>query len=335
MTQIETLTIQTAYGPLAIEDPLAVDLILSPSFQRLKGINQYGVVKYVTPTEEYNRFDHSLGVYYLLKKAGVSREEQIAGLLHDVSHTVFSHVGDYVFKDQYPGDSYQDDIHLWYLKECGIDAILRAHGIDAETVDHKRDDFHALDKPLPYLCADRIDYNLQGGLLRGLLSRDEFDQITDDLEFAEGNWNLKSIQSATLLGKCSLVMTTTLWGAAWEALSYRFAASALRRSFDTQLVTFEEFHFSTDDLVWDKLLKSNDPIISSLIKKIRNIHHEFSLTSPGKEDLLLKLKFRGLDPLVHTGDGLKALTSLSPSYLEEYTQAKKCMENGWCISFNI
>lgn len=332
MAQIETLTIVTPYGALTIDDPLAVDLILSPSFQRLKAINQYGVVKYITPTEEYNRFDHSLGVYHLLKLAKVSREEQIAGLLHDVSHTVFSHVGDYVFQDQYPGESYQDDIHLWYLKESGIDTILNAHGLDVETIDHKRDDFRALDRPLPHLCADRIEYNLQGGLLRGVLSKSEFDQITSELTFEDGVWSLKTINSALILGRCSLLMTKTLWGAAWEALSYRFAAEALKRSFDIQLITFEEFHFSTDDLVWEKLKASTDPEISSLIQKICNIHHEFTLTEPGKEDLLLKLKFRGLDPYIKTEHGLAHLTSLHPSYLEEFNETKACMNRGWSIS---
>lgn len=330
--EIEALQIQTAYGQLAIDDPLAVDLIQSPSFQRLKHINQYGVVKYITPTENYTRFEHSLGVYHLLKMANVSREEQIAGLLHDVSHTVFSHVGDYVFQDQYPGDSYQDDIHLWYLKECGIDKILTEYGIDVETVDHKRDDFSALDRPLPYLCADRIEYNLQGGLLRGLLSRAEFDRISGELVFEKGEWSLKTAESALILGRCSLEMTTTLWGAAWESLSYRFAAEALRRAFDIQLVTFEEFHFSTDDAVWEKLSTSTDPVISALIQKICNIHEEFTLTDHGKEDLLLTLKFRGLDPLVKTENGLIHLTSLYPSYLEEFNKTKACMNNGWAIS---
>jgi uncharacterized protein len=334
MAQIETLNLSTVYGPLAIDDPLAVDLILSPSFQRLKGINQYGVVKYITPTEEYTRFDHSLGVYHLLKMAKASRDEQIAGLLHDVSHTVFSHVGDYVFQDQYPGDSYQDDIHLWYLAECGIDKILKEYGVDVETVNHKRDDFLALDRPLPHLCADRIEYNLQGGLLRGILSKEEFEQITSELDFAEGQWSLKTIESALALGRCSLVMTKTLWGAAWEALSYRFAAEALRRSFEIRLVTFEEFHFSTDDAVWEKLSTSSDPAISRLIQKICNIRHEFSLTDPGKEDLLLKLKFRGLDPSIRTGQEPASLTTLHPPYLQEFNNTKACMEKGWAIALH-
>lgn len=334
MAQTEILEIKTAYGVVAIDDPLAVELILSSPFQRLKAINQYGVVKYITPTEDYTRFDHSLGVYHLLKMAKASREEQISGLLHDVSHTVFSHVGDYVFQDQYPGDCYQDIIHLWYLQESGIGKILNTYGIDVETVYHKREDFCALDRPLPHLCADRIEYNLQGGLLRGILSREDFEQIIQDLVYENGHWSLKSIKSALLLGRCSLLMTTTLWGAAWEALAYQYTANALKRSFEIHLISFEEFHFSTDDAVWEKLSASQDPVISEWILKICNIHEQFTITDPGSEDLLLKLKFRGLDPYVRTMGAFAPLTHFHAEYSEEFLKTKDCMTRGWAISLS-
>lgn len=327
------LEIPSAYGTISIEDPLTCELILSPAFQRLKEIHQYGVVHFVTPTEPYSRFDHSIGVYYLLKKIGASYEEQISGLLHDVSHTVFSHVGDYVFRNNSNDGSYQDDIHLWYLKESGLEEILNKYGLSGEKVYHGRDDFVALDQPLPHLCADRFEYNLQGGLLRGLLSQDDFNQILEQLSYRNGRWIIGNIPLAEKLGNCSLVMTETLWGSAWESLIYRYAADALKRAFAIDVITFHEFHFSTDDLVWNKLKESNDAHIKSCIENMIGIHDHYTLVHIGEEDILIKLKFRGIDPWVKTPDGECLLTEKSTAYACNYQNVNQTMQAGWPIKF--
>ena len=332
-TLTESLHLDTPYGTLVVKDPLAIELIQSQPFQRLKEINQYGVVNFIIPTENYTRFDHSIGVYHLLLTHECSREEQIAGLLHDVSHTVFSHVGDYVFEGKNPGCSYQDDIHLWYLETCGLSKILEKHSYTKEKIDHKNPGFIALDRPLPELCADRIEYNLQGGYLRKLLTREEFHSVHRSLSFKSGQWTLESLECAKKLGYCSLIMTETLWSSAWEALSYRLTAEALRHSFTISLVTFDEFHFSTDISVWDKLKNSSDPYIQERMEKIKNVHSAFSLTDHGSEDLLLKLKFRGIDPLVETPQGTFPLTMLDAEYQLEYNRVQTEIERGWAIKF--
>lgn len=328
------MQLETVYGKFEVDDPLARQLIASAPFQRLKEINQYGVVNYIVPTEKYSRYDHSIGVYYLLKNTNCSRQEQIAGLLHDASHTVFSHVGDYVYEDYSLGNSYQDDIHLWYLRESGLGVILNNHQFSLESINHKNPEFKALDQPLPYLCADRIEYNLQGGLLRGLLTKEEFDSIHKGLYFDRERWILSTIEDAQKLGACSLIMTETLWGAAWEAISYRLTAEALRRSFEISLISFEDFHFSTDDKVWKTLFDAQDDYIKERMQKVQNIHSIYSFTEYGKEELLLKLKFRGINPFVSTSNGTFPLTFIDASYSQEFERVKSTMEKGWAIRFN-
>ena len=46
------------------------------------------------------RFEHSLGVFALLRRLRAPRREQVAGLLHDISHTAFSHAVDFVFTSE-------------------------------------------------------------------------------------------------------------------------------------------------------------------------------------------------------------------------------------------
>lgn len=332
-SQIHTKSplIETVYGNLNIQDPFILDLIYSESFQRLKHVNQYGVVNYIVETENYSRFDHSIGVYYLLNKIAVSQEEQIAGLLHDVSHTAFSHVGDYVFEHRDLRGSYQDAIHGWYLKESGLASLLQKHGLTVDQIDPKNSHFKALEKKLPQLCADRIEYNLQGGLRRGLFSQEEFLYILNDLKFEYESWFFTDIAAAEKLSRCSLEMTEFLWGAAWEGLAYRWTAETLKRAFQIKLVSFDEFHFSTDELIWKKLSLSKDPFIETTIQRIKNIHQSFELCKKENADFVIYLKFRGINPLIKTIHGLKPLTELDQNYKRDFESLEQKMLQGWPI----
>ena len=88
------------YGEVAIEEPEILDLIRCPTFQRLKGIRQAGPSALAFPFKNVTRFEHSLGVFLLLRRLGADRREQVAGLLHDISHTAFSHAVDFVISSE-------------------------------------------------------------------------------------------------------------------------------------------------------------------------------------------------------------------------------------------
>ncbi len=97
------------YGEFEVEKVLE-ELIFSDPVQRLKGIHQGGASYLVNQKWNETRLDHSIGVMLLIRKLGGSLEEQIAGLLHDVSHTAFSHVIDFVFENK------EEDYHEKYIK---------------------------------------------------------------------------------------------------------------------------------------------------------------------------------------------------------------------------
>lgn len=101
----------SVFGKFEVKEPVLIELLNSKAMQRLKMISQVGI-----PDKYYSygcgsRYEHSLGVLFLLKKLDASLEEQVAGLLHDVSHTAFSHVADWVFGTK-ENENYQDDNHL-------------------------------------------------------------------------------------------------------------------------------------------------------------------------------------------------------------------------------
>ena len=84
------------YGEVVIDDPDILRLIACPTFERLKGVRQAGPSAFAFPFKTVTRHEHSLGVYLLLKRLGAGCKEQVAGLLHDISHTAFSHAVDFL-----------------------------------------------------------------------------------------------------------------------------------------------------------------------------------------------------------------------------------------------
>ncbi|MEP6622011.1 MAG: HD domain-containing protein [bacterium] len=87
-------------------DPLAMRLVDTRVFQRLRYVRQLGLAYLVYPGASHSRFEHALGAYHLSRRAlslfderdltlGVGRDDGVivryAALLHDIGHYPFSH----------------------------------------------------------------------------------------------------------------------------------------------------------------------------------------------------------------------------------------------------
>jgi HD superfamily phosphohydrolase len=81
-------------------DPLAIALVDTPPFQRLRYVRQLGLAFLVYPGATHTRFEHALGAYHLVRRAlGLLAEQddedcqvvRAAALLHDIGHYPFSH----------------------------------------------------------------------------------------------------------------------------------------------------------------------------------------------------------------------------------------------------
>ena len=57
-----------AYGEVAIDDPKVLAVIQTPTFRRLDGVKQAGPSAFAFPFKTVTRFEHSLGVYLLLRR---------------------------------------------------------------------------------------------------------------------------------------------------------------------------------------------------------------------------------------------------------------------------
>lgn len=87
-------------------DPLALRLVDTPAFQRLRYVRQLGLAYLVYPGASHSRFEHALGAYHLAQRALTLFDEReparqidadtcrlvrCAALLHDIGHYPFSH----------------------------------------------------------------------------------------------------------------------------------------------------------------------------------------------------------------------------------------------------
>lgn len=331
----QNLIATTLYGSLRIDDPLAIELINSPAMQRLKHIHQYGPNDYLEKRKAvYTRFDHSLGVYYILCKHGASRLEQIAGLLHDVSHTVFSHACDPLFMGDQTKGAYQDSVHKQFLERYGIKEILAKYGISVDDVMPKNSDFRALEQELPALCADRIEYNLYAAWLDDLLSRDEVKKIEADLHFDGVNWYFNHKKWAKKFALVSLHQTIYNWGSPHTLIANDWICRALKRAIAIGLIEKEDiFYRLTDDQLWQRLIQSNDEQIVIAMDKVSKSNQLFCWRDPYRDQIiiLLKAKFRGVDPLVKHGNKLVRLSLIDQAFAAQYTAIKNRVDAGWPV----
>ncbi|PWS30140.1 HD domain-containing protein [Pedobacter paludis] len=158
------------------------DLLNTDALKRLAGVHQSGAIYLVNPDICHSRLEHAIGVMMLIRLLGGSELEQIAGLLHDVSHTAFSHVGDYVFDNT--DENYHEQIFDEVVTNSEIPQVLNNHGYSiAQIVTGK---FTILEQPLPLLCADRLDYTLRDGIYAGVFSRQRAKQFLSSIILKNG-----------------------------------------------------------------------------------------------------------------------------------------------------
>jgi HD superfamily phosphohydrolase len=296
------------YGYEDIKEPIILELISSPTLQRLKGISQQGMPREYYHREIFSRFDHSIGVMILLKKLGADLNEQIAGLLHDISHTAFSHVIDWVIGDPSKED-YQDNIFFEMLKKSEIPSILKKYNFNIEKLSDLKS-FNLLEKEAPSLCADRIDYSLRE--LVDLGQTDDAKFLVNNLVCIDGQIAFKTNESAEKFGKSYAKLQREHWAGNEAKARYYILANILRIALSKSYISVEDFK-KTDYEILDILKKTNNKQILGGLNKLKS-GFIIKETIEKEDGIILKKKFRYVDPEVYIDGILKNLSLISKEY---------------------
>lgn len=303
------------YSKFKVTSPIILELVKTNAFQRLKGISQFGLPDKYYHLNGYSRFDHSVGVYILLHKLGASEEEQIAGLLHDISHTAFSHLIDWVFGNGLKED-YQDKRHLSVLKQKEITNVLNKYGFSAENIaDYHK--FGLLERDLPDLCADRVDYAF----------RESSAEITKHcfpfLKVFKNEMVFSTEKSALLFAENFLNKQIGHW-AGYEAITrYVIFSDLLRKAMQDGVLTSNDF-WETDDFVINKIMQTKNKEYLNVLNLLKKKKLDFL----PKSKTTIKKKFRHVDPKILTGEKLSRLSEINKKFSEKLKQAKQLNESG-------
>ncbi len=316
------------YGTVEVNEGVLIDLINSNAFQRLKDICQQGVPKeYILPEQPNSyRYDHCIGTMLALKHLDASLEEQVAGLLHDVSHTAFSHLVDYVFGSGDKED-YQDSIHHEFFgADSELSKILVEHGFDATKISELKN-YTLLEQEQPEMCADRFDYTLRYWALQN-----DMDFVNSSLNAVrkyEGTIIFDSERAAHDFAERHRVWQPELSG--FGGLQYDMRVrwyifgETLRIGIEKGIITKDDF-LKTDSYVLNKLLMSKDQRILKLLGILKGqLKFETSETNP---IVVLHSKFRYVDPSFLESGILKRLSSVDPNFNAEIERCRKLSKIG-------
>ena len=314
------------YGTVEITEPVLLDLLDSTAMQRLHGVFQHGISGWLGITGPVTRYEHSVGTMLLTRRLGVSLLAQIAALLHDVSHTAWSHVIDYVM-EQADGRSYHEVQKAPYMTGSDIPTILADHGYDWHDVLYE-DAFPVLEQPTPALCADRLDYFFRDSRGMNLATDADIHAILSHLVLYDSRIVTTDVGVARRLAETYMAMDQASWANFREVGLYNLMAQAIQTGLRQGILEKRDF-WTTDEAVWAKLHSSNNAEFQQQLHLIsKNTRFIRDETSP---EFRVRVKLRTIDPDVLIDGQVHTLSSIDHIFARERERYLRKGQDPWPI----
>lgn len=301
-----------------------------PIMQRLSGIGLLCGTDWTSLYKNrffYSRLDHSVGVALIIWNFTKDKTQTIAGLLHDVSTTVFSHVSDFRKGDALTQTSTEEPTTKMILSDSALCKLLESDGIEPKDVV----DYHIYpiaDNEIPSLSADRLEYMYPSGLaLDGSWTFEEIAKTYNDLTILKNEENkeelgFKTIEMAELYCK-KFCMIGHILQLNENKLSLQLLSQIMSKAVELDVLQEEDFMTLSESKIIEKIesfiskktLSLEEQKFATMYNTFRRMTKVEHTNQKLPEDkyfcVSLKVKQRYINPLVKVGANSQQAKRLS------------------------
>lgn len=257
----------------------------------------------------YSRLDHSIGVALIIWHFTHDKAQTLAGLFHDVSTPVFSHVSDFRKGDALTQTITEAPTEKIIYGDKNLAALLAEDGLRAEQIV----DYHiypVADNEIPCLSADRLEYMFPSGMaLDGSWDMDEIKKCYDDItvlknENGVDELGFKTLETAELYCR-HFCMIGHILQLNENKLTLELLGQIMNMAEKEEILNENDFMTLSEKQVIEKLDKAEKSKKLSLYYKTFRLmteieHTEYELTNDSYFCVSLQVKQRYINPLVRT-----------------------------------
>ncbi len=277
-----------------------------PILQRLDGIGLLCGTDF-TPLYKnrfyYSRLAHSIGVSLIVWNFTKDKKQTIAGLLHDISTSVFSHVTDFRKGDALTQTITEAPTSKMIRNNKELMDLLKKDGLTPEEVENYHI-YPIADNEIPQLSADRLEYMFPSGMaLEGSWTLEQIQNVYSNIKILT---NEKGIDE---LGFCSKESA--------ELYCEKFCMTGHILQLNENKLTLQLLGEIMNKSVEEGILHENDFMIlseSAILQKMDSFFQSKNLSPKEKSLFQLYKTFRTMTKIKHT---------------------KEPLANHYCVSLNV
>ena len=327
----KSFNIEEYYKILCPEFPIFLKKYIElPIMQRLSGIGLLCGTDWTSLYKNrffYSRLDHSVGVALIIWNFTKDKTQTIAGLLHDVSTTVFSHVSDFRKGDALTQTSTEEPTTKMILSDSALCKLMESDGIEPKDVV----DYHIYpiaDNEIPSLSADRLEYMYPSGLaLDGSWTFEEIAKTYNNLTILKNEENkdelgFKTIEMAELYCK-KFCMIGHILQLNENKLCLQLLSQIMSKAVELNVLQEEDFMTLSESKIIEKiesfiskktfsLEEQKFATMYNTFRKMTKVEHtNQKLPEDEYFCVFLKVKQRYINPLVKVGTNSQQAKRLS------------------------
>lgn len=259
-----------------ITDERLIKLINSKTVKRMEWIGQNGPLNHKhfhdNIISSTTRYAHSIGVMILALKVGGTIEEAIAGLLHDIIHTPFSHTIDFIVKEH--GVSYHEK-HKDRLLEQFQDELESILGVSWKRFLNE-ENWLLIKKNNPF-AIDIADCTARDSVTFNICTADEVRLMATYLSVNKNRHLITTnIFSSNWWNNLSQKINKHLYASPWNYAMNHYLAMALKEIIDNGHLTMEKLEKGDcDDIEKNAFELALNTVNGKMFEKVNTFNWEF------------------------------------------------------------